>query len=82
MGAFGTLKRGVPMSFIAETQGTINISVADDYLMTWLEAFLIDRKAAGVADGTLHLRDEQIPIRYVRSRPGLNESVVRTSVHA
>jgi site-specific recombinase XerD len=41
------------MSFITETQGTTNISVADDYLITWLEAFLIDRKAAGVANGTL-----------------------------
>jgi len=41
------------MSLITETQGTINISVADDYLMTWQEAFLIDRKAAGVATGTL-----------------------------
>lgn len=26
----------------------------DDYLATWLEAFLIERKARGVSDGTLH----------------------------
>jgi integrase/recombinase XerD len=53
IGAFGTLKRSVPMSIIAETQGIIDISVVDDYLLTWMEAFLIDRKAAGVAKGTL-----------------------------
>jgi integrase/recombinase XerD len=41
------------MSFITETQGTINISMADDYLENWLKGFLIDRRAAGVAEGTL-----------------------------
>jgi integrase/recombinase XerD len=42
------------MSLITETQGIINISIADDYLENWLQSFLIDRKAAGVASGTLH----------------------------
>ncbi len=38
------------MSFITETQGTINIAVADDHLENWLESLLIDRKADGVAE--------------------------------
>jgi len=25
----------------------------DDYLLTWLEAFLVDRKARGMAKGTI-----------------------------
>ena len=37
----------------SETQRTLQVSNVDDYLLTWLEAFLIDRKAAGVAEGTL-----------------------------
>ena len=28
--------------------------MVDDFLLTWMEAFLIDRKAAGVTDGTMH----------------------------
>ena len=36
-----------------ETQGTIPNTLVDDYLLTWMEAFLIDRKARGLADGTL-----------------------------
>ena len=37
-----------------EVQGTITETLVDDYLLTWLEAFLIDRKAQGVSEGTLH----------------------------
>ncbi|MFC1921767.1 tyrosine-type recombinase/integrase [Chloroflexota bacterium] len=36
-----------------ETQGTITKTSVDDYLLTWFEAFLIDRKARGLANGTL-----------------------------
>lgn len=36
-----------------ETQRTLYNSNVDDYLLTWMEAFLIDRQAVGVADGTL-----------------------------
>ena len=36
-----------------ETQGTITNSLLDDYLLTWMEAFLIDRKVRGLAGGTL-----------------------------
>lgn len=35
-------------------QGTFSKTVVDEYLETWLEAFLIDRKAQGFSDGTLH----------------------------
>jgi len=37
-----------------DTQGTIVKTLVDDYLLTWLEAFMIDRKAQGVSEGTLH----------------------------
>jgi hypothetical protein len=33
-----------------ETQRTLQVSTVDDYLLNWLEAFLIDRKASGVAE--------------------------------
>ncbi|MBE9474736.1 MAG: hypothetical protein IMY85_07570 [Chloroflexi bacterium] len=36
-----------------ETQGTLTYSLIDDYLLTWIEAFLIDRKPRGLADGSL-----------------------------
>jgi hypothetical protein len=54
IGALGTQKRSVPMSFKAENQGTINTIRVDDYLLTWMEAFLIDCKASGVTSGTMH----------------------------
>ena len=41
------------MFFKSETQRTLQVSSVDDYLLNWLEAFLIDRKASGVTDGTL-----------------------------
>ena len=41
---------------------TIQVSRVDDYLITWLEAFLIDRKAAGVADGTLDFYRQKIKL--------------------
>jgi site-specific recombinase XerD len=36
-----------------ETQGTLTKTLIDDYLLTWFEAFFIDRKARGLANGTL-----------------------------
>lgn len=36
-----------------ETQRTRAESIVDDYLLTWVEAFLIDRKARGLSEGTL-----------------------------
>ena len=50
------------MSIIAETQRTLRVSNVDDYLMTWFEAFLIDRKAAGVAEGTLRFYHQKIKL--------------------
>ena len=41
------------MSVKTETRRTSQISIVDDYLLTWMEAFLVDRKASGVAKGTL-----------------------------
>jgi site-specific recombinase XerD len=41
---------------------TFSISGVDDYLFTWLEAFLVDRKAAGVADGTLRFYRQKIKL--------------------
>jgi len=41
------------LSLKAETQRTSINSFVDDYLLTWVEAFLIKRKAQGVASGTL-----------------------------
>lgn len=35
-----------------ETQGTITNSIIDDYLPTWMGAFLIDREARGLTDRT------------------------------
>ena len=36
-----------------EIQGIVTNSLVDDYLLTWFEAFRIDRKARGLADGTM-----------------------------
>jgi hypothetical protein len=41
------------MSLTIETQTTLTESLIDDHLLTWVEAFLIDRIARGVAEGTL-----------------------------
>jgi len=57
------------MSLITETQGTINISVVDDYLLTWMEAFLIDRKAVGVTDGTLRRMARWVRIALISAEP-------------
>jgi site-specific recombinase XerD len=47
---------------IIETQRTIQVSKIDDYLFTWYEAFLIDRKASGVADGTLRFYRQKLKL--------------------
>jgi integrase/recombinase XerD len=46
----------------SDTQRTLQVSSADDYLLIWLEAFLIDRKAAGVAEGTLRFYRHKIKL--------------------
>lgn len=50
------------MSFKAETQRTLNISGVDDYLLNWVEAFLTDRKASGVAEGSLRFYQQKIKL--------------------
>ena len=50
------------MSLIVDTQRTLQVSTVDDFLLNWLEAFLIDRKAAGVADGTLDFYRQKIKL--------------------
>ena len=46
----------------SETQRTLQVSSVDEYLLTWLEAFLIDRKASGVAEGTLRFYRQKIKL--------------------
>jgi site-specific recombinase XerD len=50
------------MFFKSETQRTLQVSNVDDYLLNWLEAFLIDRKASGVADGSLRFYRQKIKL--------------------
>jgi site-specific recombinase XerD len=45
-----------------DTQRTLQVSTVDDYLLTWLEAFLIDRNASGVANGTLRFYRQKIKL--------------------
>ncbi|MDP2995497.1 MAG: tyrosine-type recombinase/integrase [Anaerolineales bacterium] len=45
-----------------ETQRTLQVSNVDDYLLNWLEAFLIDRKASGLANGTLRFYRQKIKL--------------------
>src|SRR5450759_5982576 len=45
-----------------DTTRTLQVSNVDDYLLNWLEAFLIDRKAAGVAQGTLRFYRQKIKL--------------------
>ena len=37
-----------------DTQGILLKTLVNDYLLTWLEAFMVDRKAQGLSKGTLH----------------------------
>ncbi len=38
----------------SDTQGTLEKSLVNDSIITWLKAFIIDRKAQGVSKGTIH----------------------------
>ena len=48
------------MATKVETQRTLQISNVDDYLLTWLEAFLIDRKTAGAVEVILRFYHQKI----------------------
>jgi hypothetical protein len=41
---------------------TVYLPKVDDYLVSWLEAFLMDRKAEGVADGALRFYQQKIKL--------------------
>jgi integrase/recombinase XerD len=45
-----------------DTQRTSTNSLVDDYLLTWIEAFLIDRKARGLAVGTIRFYRQKIKL--------------------
>jgi site-specific recombinase XerD len=41
---------------------TVYLSKVNDYLISWLEAFLIDRKSAGLADGSLRFYRQKLKL--------------------
>ncbi len=46
----------------SQTQRTLSQTVVDGYLLTWMEAFMIDRKARGVAEGTLRFYSDNLKL--------------------
>ena len=48
------------MSLTTQTHRTLSISKVAEYILTWIEAFLIDRKARGVAKGKLTLYSQKL----------------------
>ena len=54
-----------------ETHRTLTNPLVDDYLLAWMEAFMIDRKAWGIAEGTL---------RFYRIKPILFTEFCETQV--
>jgi len=47
-----------------EIQRTITKSQVEDCLLNWVEAFLIDRKARGLARGTLRFYQQKLWLLY------------------
>lgn len=50
------------MSLVTDTWQIEQIRIADDGLLTWLEAFLYDRKAQGLAPGTLRFYSQKLKL--------------------
>jgi integrase/recombinase XerD len=50
------------MSTMIETQQIINTTLVDDSLLTWMEAFLVSRKAQGSANGTLRFYTQKLTL--------------------
>jgi integrase/recombinase XerD len=50
------------MSLVAGAQEIEPIAIAEDGLLTWLEAFLHDRKAQGLASGTLRFYSQKLTL--------------------
>jgi hypothetical protein len=46
----------------SDTQRTLQASIVNNYLLTWLEAFLIDCKSEGVAVGTMRFYRQKIKL--------------------
>ena len=45
-----------------KNQGTITKFEQDTHLLTWIEAFLIDRKAQGLSEGTLYFYQKKLKL--------------------
>ena len=43
-------------------QWTILKTIQDDYILSWIEAFLIDRKVQGMSDGTLYFYQKKLAL--------------------
>jgi integrase/recombinase XerD len=50
------------MSTMIETQPIINTTLVDDSMLTWMEAFLVSRKAQGSAIGTLRFYTQKLKL--------------------
>jgi len=50
------------MSVVVDTQQTGSIVIAEDGLLSWLEVFLHDRKAQGLAPGTLRFYTQKLKL--------------------
>ncbi|OGN72053.1 MAG: hypothetical protein A2X25_12975 [Chloroflexi bacterium GWB2_49_20] len=52
------------MLLTTETQRTIKNSVCEEYLWTWAEAFLNDRKSRGAAEGTIYFYSMKLKLFF------------------
>lgn len=43
-----------------DTQGILSKIPVNDYLLMWLESFMIDRKAQGFSEGTLNFYEVKL----------------------
>jgi hypothetical protein len=62
MGALGTLKGVCQIFFKTNNSQTVYLSKVNDYLVSWLEAFMIDRKSAGLVDGSLRFYRQKLKL--------------------
>jgi integrase/recombinase XerD len=63
------------MSTMIETQPILYTSVVDDSLLTWVEAFLNDRKAQGTANGSLRFYNHKLKLFLDYCRAHLVERI-------
>jgi hypothetical protein len=43
---------------VNETLGTPSKTLVNDYLLAWLDAFMLDQKAQGVSEVTIHFYED------------------------